>query len=144
MESYDYDMFAGEYQEFADIPMDAVERTLAQAHLMLALDVWGNWHHMALGLWTAHYLALVYDISDAAAALGMRSPYEIGVTNSMAASTGGLAETTITPAILSGDDPVQADFARTAYGLRFLNLLTVIPAGITVFSPDTSVSGQAG
>lgn len=137
--AYTYDTFISDYLEFADLPPAAVNRQLRQSVLMLNLAAWGKWYEMAQGLWTAHYLALEYDISAKCAELGLRSPFDVGTANNQSASTSSASIGFVTSAMLSSDDPIIADFARTRYGMQYLNLLyTVIPAGVVVCSQDTS------
>ncbi len=139
--AYTYETFISDYQEFADLPPSAVNRQLRQSVLMLNPGAWGKWYEMAQGVWAAHYLALEYDISGKASDLGMRSPYDVGTVNNQAASTSSVSIGTTTSAMLTGDDPILVDFARTTYGMKYLNLLyTVIPAGSIVYSPDTSAT----
>lgn len=139
--AYTYDTFIVDYPEFADLPPAAVNRQLRQSVLMLNPGAWGKWYEMAQGEWTAHYLALEYDIAGKCAELGMRSPYDVGTVNNQAASTNSVSIGTTTSAMLTGDDPILADFGRTTYGMKYLNLLyTVIPAGGIVYSPDTSAT----
>lgn len=143
--AYTYDTFIADYPEFGGVPQAAVNRQLGQSELMLNPAAWGKWFEMAQGLWTAHYLALEYDISAKCTELGMRSPYDVGTVNSQSASTSGLSMSSTTSAMISGDDPIMADFARTTYGMQYLNLLyTVIPAGDVVYSPDTSATMNGG
>lgn len=139
--AYTYETFIADYPGFADLPLAAVTRQLRQSVLMLNPGVWGKWYEIAQGEWTAHYLALEYDIAGKCAALGMRSPYDVGTVNNQAASTNSVSLGTTTSAMLTGDDPILADFGRTTYGMKYLNLLyTVVPAGAVVYSPDTSYS----
>lgn len=138
---YTYDSFVADFPIFEGIPQAAVERQLRYSVLMLSKPVWGKWYDMAQGLWTAHYLALEYDVTEAARALGMRSPYDVGNASSMSASTGSVAITNTTNALLTSDDPVASDFARTNFGIEYYHLLcVVIPAGAVVYSQDTSES----
>ena len=139
--AYICDTFIAEYPEFANVPLAAVNRHIRQSAIMLSSGAWGKWHEMAQGLWVAHYLALEYDIAARRAELGMRSPYDVGTVNSQSASTSSVTISTTTPAMLTGDDPLLVDFGRTSYGMQYLDLLcTVIPAGIVVYSPDTSAT----
>ena len=138
---YVYETFIEDYPEFAGLPEAAVKRVIGQSVLMLAEKVWGKWFHMAQGLWTAHYLALAYDIAAACAELGMKSPTDMGAVTSLSASTSSLSISRSTSAMLTGDDPIAADFGRTAYGMQYLNILeTVIPPVAVVYSADTSAS----
>lgn len=137
--AYTYDTFIADYPEFASLPPAAVNRQLRQSVLMLSLGAWGKWYEMAQGEWCAHYLALEYDISAKCEELGLRSPYDVGTANNQSASTSSASIGFVTSAMLSGDDPILADFGRTVYGMKYLNLLyTVIPAGAVVYSLDTS------
>jgi len=138
--SYDCKAFIAEYPEFgAPLPETAVERQLRQSALMLNPGAWGKWIEMARGLWTAHYLALEYDISAKILELGKHSPYDLGQTINMVANTNGLTQGKAPSLMLTGDNPLLADFGRTDYGLRYLNLLyTVVAPGDVVYSPDTS------
>lgn len=139
--AYTYETFIADYPGFADLPPAAVTRQLRQSVLMLNPGAWGKWYEIAQGEWTAHYLALEYDIAGKCAELGMRSPYDVGTVNNQAASTNSVSLGTTTSAMLTGDDPILADFGRTTYGMKYLNLLyTLIPAGAVVYSPDTSYS----
>ena len=138
---YTREDFIAEYPEFTDVPAPLVDRQFKHSALMLNSGVWGRWYTMAQGLRVAHYLALSHDISGKCSELGMRSPYDVGTANSKSASTSSLSVSTTVSAMLSSDDPIVADFARTTYGMQYLNLLhTVIPAGLVVYSPDTSAS----
>ena len=130
-----------DYPEFGDLQDNAIKLQLGQSKIMLSSTVWGKYFQMAQGLWCAHYLALDWDITGNCAELGKKSPYDVGTANNQTASTNSLSIGLVTSAMLSGDDPILADFGRTRYGMRYLNLLyTVIPAGAVVYSPDTSAT----
>jgi len=141
--AYTYDTWLADYPEFAEVPPAAVARQLRQSLLMLNPAAWGKWYETAQGDWTAHHVALEYNIAGKCAELGMRSPYDVGVMHTQTASTNSLTVGYTPPALATGDDPIAAGFARTSYGLRYLQLLhTVVPAGGVVFSPDTSAAMQ--
>lgn len=143
--AYTYDTFIADYPEFTGLPQNAVDRQLRESTLMLNPGAWGKWYEMAQGLWVAHYLALEYDISAKCRELGMKSPYDVGTVNNQAASTSSVSIGATTSAMLTGDDPILADFARTTYGMKYLNLLnTVTPAGQVVYSQDTSEAAGRG
>jgi len=138
---YDREAFIADYPEFADLPQGAVDRQLRQSRLMLNPAAWSKWLEMARGLWVAHYLALEYDISAKIRELGKRSPYDLGQTINMVANTNGLTLGKAPSLMLTGDNPLFADFGRTSYGIEYLNLLyTVVPSGDVVYSPDTSAT----
>ena len=133
------DNFVDNYPEFAHLPQNAIGREFKQSELMLSQTAWGKWFQMAQEFWCAHNLALQWNISDACAKLGKRSPYDVSAVTSQTASTTSLSQSMSPPELLKSDDPTLLDFLRTSYGMRYLNLLyTVIPAGEVVHSSDSS------
>lgn len=132
--------FLRDYPEFATLET-AAARKLEQSKLMLAAGTWGRWHEMAQGLWTAHYLALSYDVTAGCRGLGRRNPYEMGGISSMSAGPGSLSVTRSVSGLQTGTDPLKADYARTTYGLELLQLLQmVMPLCGVVLSADASDS----
>ena len=131
------DSFLDSYPEFGDLPQNVIAQEFAQSDLLLSRGAWGKWFHMAQGLWCAHNLALQWDIAESCAKLGKKNPYDVSAVTSQTASTTSLSLSTTPSDMLKGDDPLLLDFARTSYGMRYLNLLyTIIPAGEVVCSPD--------
>lgn len=139
-EPVSYEDFIAVYPEFQFLEQRAVCLKLCLAQELLRRSAWQGYWRTAVGLWTAHYLAVAYDISDGLAEAGKNSPTaSIGVSNSRSASTTGLSESMAVSALVTSADPFEADLARTEYGLELLTLLKlVIPAGGVVYSADAS------
>lgn len=137
-----YPTFLEWFPEFTDIPTSAGTFRLELSNDFLKVQVWGKFWQRACALLTAHYLSLRFNITSGLLVNGLRSPSStIGFTTNKSASTSGLSEGSVTNAMLTGDNPIEADLARTEYGLEFLNLLyTWIPAGGVVYSPDSSMA----
>lgn len=135
-----YDKFIEWYPEFEDVPKGAVERQLDLSNMTLSENAWGKWWNQACGLFTAHYLAVRYNISEALHANGVRSATSsVGVTTNKSANTNGISEGVAVSGLVTGTDPLEADFGRTSYGLEYLSLMEmVIPAGNVIFSPSAS------
>ena len=133
------DNFMQAYPEFADLPESAISSAFSQSELMLSRAGWGRWFQMAQAFWCAHNLALQWDVAEPCAKLGKRNPYDVSALSSQTASTNSLSLSTTPNELLKGDDPQLLDFARTSYGMRYLNLLyTVIPSGEVVCSPPAA------
>ena len=129
------DNFMQAYPEFADLPESAISSAFSQSELMLSRAGWGRWFQMAQAFWCAHNLALQWDVTEPCAKLGKRNPYDVSAVTSQTASTTSLSLSVAPSELLKGGDPQLMDFARTSYGMRYLNLLyTVIPAGEVVCS----------
>jgi hypothetical protein len=128
-----YAEFIAEYPEFAGISSAAVSRILATAASMLSQENWGTqWNH-ACNLLVAHRLCMRFDISSAVRSAGMRSAAQsIQTVNNRSASPDSLSESSVTSALITGDNPLYADLARTEYGLEFLGLMHMVisPGGI--------------
>ena len=142
----DYASFIGRYPEFSGIPQAAVEDQLEFSAMTLAPAAWGKWWLRACWLFTAHYLAVRFNISAALFANGMRSPTaSIGTVTSKSANTSGISEGSVTSGLVTSDNAIDADFGRTEYGLQYLSLLDmVIPPGHVVFSPSAAaVAGRS-
>lgn len=135
-----YDMFIEWYPEFEDVPSGAVTRQLDLSNMTLSEHAWGKWWNQACGLFTAHYLAIRYNISDALHANGIRSATaSVGVTTNKSATTSGITEGSAVSGLITGDNPIGADFGRTSYGLEYLSLMDmIIPSGNVIFSPSAS------
>ena len=141
-EPLSYTEFIQAFPEFANLAEPTVKFRLDFSNAWLSPGVWGKlWNH-ACGLVTAHYLFLRYNVTEGLAESGVMSPTSaIGVATNISANTSGLSQGMTVSGLVSSDNPVDADFARTEYGLEFLNLLyTMVPAGSVVYSPDTSAA----
>lgn len=128
------------YPEFVDVPDTAVQFQLDIANELLNPRAWGKFFIAAVALWTAHYLALKYNISQALSDNGMRATGDVGVVTNKSATTNGLTEGSSVSGLVTGDDPFTADFARTNYGLQYLSLMElIVPPGFLVYSPSTAL-----
>lgn len=131
-----YPDFITAYPEFSGVPQIVAELQLELAADSLCARQLGKWWRHAVYLWAAHYLALRFDISDALEDNGM-NPGMVsgGVATSVSAGTGSLSQSVSHSAMASGDNAIDADFARTGYGLQYLSLLDqVCPWGFPVIS----------
>ena len=121
--SVDSATFLAEFPEFANVALTAVDRRLTQSTIALNSGKLGMWYEDLCFLWSAHYLYLRFDIGSGLDANGMNDQENQGVTNSQSASTSGLSSSSSVTALVSGENVINADFARTQYGLEFLSLL---------------------
>lgn len=137
-----YAEFLDRYPEFKGVPESAGSYQLEFSSRLISKSAFGKFWNDAVGLFTAHYLALRFDISDQEDEEGLNDPSStIGVATSKSASTGGLSEGSTVSGLITGTNAIEADLARTEYGLRFLSLLrAVVPAGNIVISIDTSLA----
>lgn len=137
-----YDDFISWYPEFSELVQGAVERQLDLSNMTLSEPAWGKWWKQACGLFTAHYLAVRFDISQATYDNGVRpATSSIGVVTNKSANTNGLSEGSAVSQLVTSGNPIEADFARTSYGLEYLSLLhMVVPAGNIILSGDASAS----
>lgn len=121
--SVDSTTFLAEFPEFANVATSAVNRRLAQSTVALNSGRLGMWYEDLCFLWSAHYLYLRFDIGSGLDVNGMNDQENQGVTTSQSASTSGLSSSTSVTSLVSGENVISADFARTQYGLEFLSLL---------------------
>ena len=117
------DTFLAEYPEFSGVAGSAVERRVAQALATISESRLGVYYEDAVYLWCAHYLYLRFDVGEAMDANQIIEQENQGVTTSQGASTSGLTSSTSVSALTASDNPVEADLARTNYGLQYLSLL---------------------
>lgn len=131
-----YPAFAEALPEFAAIPESAVVFQLDLAVETLCERALGKWWQYAVFLRAAHYLALRYPVAAAAGEAGLNPGLvSSGTATSVSASTGGLSQSMSQTAMVSGDSAIEADFARTGYGLQYLSLLDqIIAPGQVVYS----------
>lgn len=137
-----YSTFLEWFPEFEQVPQSAGTFRLDLSNTLLDAAVWGKFYQRASALFTAHYLWMRYNVSAGITANGLRSPSStIGVTTNKSANTSGLSEGSAYSGLITSDNPILADLARSEYGLEFLNLLyTWIPACGIVWSPDASMA----
>lgn len=140
MNNLDYAQFLEWFPEFEDVPQGAVQRQLDLSNMTLSPSAWGKWWEQAVGLYSAHYLAIRFKLSEALNRHGMRSPTaSVGTTTNKSANTNGISEGTAVSGLVTGDDPINADFGRTSYGLEYLSLMEIaIPPGLVVYSPSAA------
>lgn len=132
--SFNYAQFIAVYPEFSDIPQTNVEFKGNMGDKLLSESSWGDMRDEALFLWTAHRLALEYNIAKALKT-NKKNSINPGLVSSQSASNASLSNSYSHSAMVSSDDPMQADFARTTYGLEYLSLMNmVMPAGYVVIS----------
>lgn len=128
----DASTFLAEYPEFSGVAPQAVVRRITQALATLNRGKLGIYYEDAVYLWTAHYLFLRFDIGAGLDENGMQSQENEGVITSQSANTTGLSSSSSVSALTSSDNPVEADFSRTKYGMEYLSLLrqTVAPMAL--------------
>jgi len=136
-----YDGFVSWYPEFLfpePSKVAAVQRQLELASMTLSSSAWGTWWQHACALYSAHYLALRFDISRALGDLGLKSATKsVGTTINKSANVSGISEGVAVSQLVTSNNPLEADFARTSYGLEYLSLMQrVIPPGRVICSPE--------
>lgn len=135
--SFNYAQFIVVYPEFSDIPQANVEFKGNMGDKLLSDSSWGDMREEALFLWTAHRLALEYNIAKALKT-NKKNSINPGLVNSQSASNASLSNSYSHSAMVSSDNPMQADFSRTTYGLEYLSLMDmVMPAGYVVISSES-------
>ena len=133
-----YSDFIAAYPEFAGVPEAQGKRQLGLGVKLWSPGVVGNFHDEMVYLWTAHYLALRFNIADGLESSGVNPEMTgSGTVSSMSASVGSLSITNANSAMVSSDNAFEADMSRTRYGLEFLSLLDmVVGPGRVVISPE--------
>ena len=122
------------YPEFSSLTDIIVEYRGTQGDKTLSDTTWGDLREEALFLWTAHYLAIQYNIAKGLKQNGKNS-INPGLVNSQSASNASLSNSYSHSNMVSGDDPFRADFARTSYGLEYLSMMeTTMGNGHVVIS----------
>lgn len=131
-----YEQFIEDFPEFSQVPAGAVNRQLAMSNT-LSRSAWGRWWTFAVELFTAHYLAVRFKITSAINENGLNNPYDAAnVTTNKSANTNGISEGNAPSQLLTGENPITADLARTEYGLEYLSLMNMVVApGNIVYSP---------
>jgi len=135
--AFDYDKFLSCFPEFNAISPDAVRHIGCVEDCILSDTAWGKIRCYALNLRVAHRLALRYNIGKEASAQGVRNGSGSGIVTSKSASNSSLSESTELNSFVRSDDPIQADFGRTMYGLEYLRLLAeLMERGNVIISKD--------
>ena len=132
--------FLSEYPEFAGVNADTaaaaaiIARALTYADAFLSNSAFGALRDRAIGLYTAHRLALRYKIS----ASGIRSSIQAGVITSQNASTTGLTVTTQPMQAASSEQAWRGDYSRSIYGMELMTLIDAVAGGGTIiYSADS-------
>lgn len=136
---FDTNIFLAEYPEFADITQTAVTATGQREDDIVSDHAFGNLREHAVFLRTAHRLALRFNIGTIYSKKGLRNGASSAITTSKSASDASLSESSELNAFVRSDNPLWADFGRTAYGLEYLSLLeeTMLHSQV-VYSPRVS------
>jgi hypothetical protein len=144
--------FLADYPEFGAVNADPtvastiVTRFLALADAFLSDGAFGTLRDHALGLYTAHRLAVRFKTTLA----GLQPQGSPGTVTSQNASTSGLAVTRQPPAAAGSEQAWKADLSRTNYGLEYLALLDACigPGRITEIgsggATDQGITTNAG
>ena len=136
---FDTNKFLAEYPEFAEITQTAVTATGQREDDIVSDHAFGNLREHAVFLRTAHRLALRFNIGAIYSKKGLRNGASSAITTSKSASNASLSESSELNAFVRSDNPIWADFGRTAYGLEYLSLLeeTMLHSQV-VYSPRVS------
>ena len=129
-------VFLTMYPEFVQINKCAIVGIGQREDLILADSSWGELRQHALFLRVAHRLALRFNIGKQYQINGMKNGASSAITTSKSASNASLSESSELNAFTRSENPIWADFGRTAYGLEYLSLLEEnMPYGEVVLSP---------
>ena len=144
--AFNVPLFLAAYDEFAEISEGRIRIEGDTNIALLSADAFGNFYQLAVGLMTAHRLAIAYNITKGLSDAGKNDLTSTTISTSLSASTSSLSEGTSALALTNSDDPLTADLSRTAYGLQLLGLLkAVIPAGEIVRGcPMNNLAAGAG
>lgn len=130
------DGFLNMYPEFAQIEKCAINGVGLREDMIVSDSAWGKLRQHALFLRVAHRLALRFNIGKQYQINGMRNGSSTAITTSKSASNASLSESSELNAFTRSENPIWADFGRTAYGLEYLSLLEEnMPYGEVVLSP---------
>lgn len=134
-----YEDFIAAFPEFSQIPESAVKYRGNFADRLIHPTNWGDFRTDAVFLFTAHCLAIEYNITAALKEFGKSTGVlNSGMVTSMSASNASLSQSFATNALVTSDNPLYADLGRTIYGLRYLELMEMTMAyGYVVISPNT-------
>lgn len=127
------EMFLKFFPEFSSIEENYISTYGTLSVALLNAQAFGVMFNTAAGLFTAHRLARIFDLSQNYEDYGMADQSSSDITTSVSASTSSLAEGSSLIPLANSEDPYFADLAATKYGLLFLHLLKVwIPGGYLV------------
>lgn len=128
--------FIAAYPEFNKLPEPAISAAGDIAIDMLSLLMFGRRYALAVSLLTAHRLAVTYNIEAGLTDAGKQESIGTAVTTNIAASSSSLSQGSTPLAFAVGDDPFNAELARTGYGLQLLELIQLF------VSPGELVQGK--
>lgn len=131
--------FLLEYPEFSGVAVTAVTATGNREDGIVSDYSFGDLREHAVYLRTAHRLALRFNIGQQYGIKGLRNGASSAITTSKSASNASLSESSELNAFVRSDNPIWADFGRTAYGLEYLSLLeeTMLQSQV-VYSPGVA------
>lgn len=133
---FDIALFIIAYPEFASINSEAIQMIACREDTILSDTAWGKLRRHALFLRVAHRLALRFSIGKQYTTNGLRNGASSAITTSKSASNASLSESSELNAFSRSENPIWADFGRTAYGLEYLSLLEEnMPYGEVITSP---------
>lgn len=121
--SFSVEIFLETYPEFGRLEPNIVQMQGDTSIAYLNYRAFGRMYALAVALLTAHRLATTYDILDELDANGKTNLVDTSVGTSNSASTSSLSEGSTPLGLVTGDDPFNADLARTGYGLQLLVLI---------------------
>ncbi len=132
--------FLNYFKEFSKLDYWAIYGAGSASVALLRYESFGRMFDLAVGLYTAHRLALLYDLSEAYDENGMSDQSNTNIPSSISASTSQLSESSAPLTLATSDDPFTADLATTKYGIQLLALIRVwIPGGEIVKGAPMSV-----
>ena len=124
------------FPEFGELTNATMERYGDTAIALLNSGEFGQFYQLAVGLLTAHRLALTFDLSAGYESAGKKDQTSTEVGTNVSASSSSLSTGSTPLSLVTGDDPFAADLARTKYGLELLALIR------TLISPVTLTAGM--
>lgn len=133
---FEVETFINVYPEFSKIDVSAIDYIGTREDCVLSDTAFGKLRRHALFLRVAHRLALRFNIGKQYQINGMKNSSSSAITTSKSASNASLSESSELNAFVRSDNPIWADFGRTAYGLEYLSLLEEnMPYGEVILSP---------
>lgn len=122
-QDFEINTFLTMYPEFVQIDKCAISGIGQREDMIVSDTSWGELRQHALFLRIAHRLALRFNVGRQYRAGGLNNAANSGIVTSKSASNSSLSESTELNAFVRSDNPLWADFGRTAYGLEYLSLL---------------------
>lgn len=133
---FDVELFKTMYPEFGGISTAAIELIGQREDEIVSDSAWGKLRQHALFLRVAHRLALRFNIGKQYTTNGLRNGASSAIATSKSASNASLSESSELNSFVRSENPIWADFGRTAYGLEYLSLLEEnMPYGEVIVSP---------